>query len=139
MAGTNYVYSQPLPPVSFTNLTATPQTFKVNVHGYDTLFLDTAFTAATGTAFVVTLAASDGMNAAGVPRTLTVTDYSAKTFTDATFTYTSSVSFNRVFALSVTGLALTASSTGNITVSVSATAGTTDSVVITPMVARTGG
>lgn len=134
MPNADLVFTSPKPQVALTALTATPQTFVVNMQGMNTLMLDCDFTRVAGTAVVVSLSATTGENVAGV-KPYTVTDYAAKTLTDATFTYTSSASFSRIFSFSLTGLGITALATGNVTVSVSATAGTTDSIIITPITA----
>jgi len=136
--GTSYVFSHTYPSVTFTALTATPQNFTVNMLDMDTLILDIDFTRVAGTAVVITLRGLTGLNDSTNVRTFLITDYSAKTLTDATFTWTTSVSGRRIATFSLTGLDTTVSSQGNVQVSVSATAGTTDSITITPMTARTG-
>jgi hypothetical protein len=137
MSFNNYVIIQPLPQVTLTALQATPQTFLVNALGMDTLILDMDLTHVDGTAVVITLRSEKGFNDATNNRTFLVTDYSAKTLTDATFTWTIGASARRIATFSLTGIGLTESSVGNLQVAVSRTGGTTDSMVITPAVART--
>lgn len=135
---TYYVDSHTLPPVSLTSVTATPQTFLVNMTDMDTLTLDVDYTYVAGTALIITLKAEKGLNDANV-RTFWVTDYGGKTLTDATFTRTISAASQRGIAtFSLMALGLTSVSKGNIQVSVSITGGTTDAVTIVPQISRAG-
>lgn len=137
--GTSYVITAPLPPVTLTSVTATPQTFNVNMTGMDTLTLDIDYTYVAGTALIITLKAPKGLNDGTNARTFWVTDYASKTLADATFTRTISAASQRGIAtFSLIPLGLTADSAGNIQVNVSVTGGTTDAVTITPQVSRVG-
>lgn len=134
----NYVLTSVLPPVTLTSLTGTPQTFNVNMTDMDTLTLDIDYTYVAGTALVITLKADKGLNDSN-NRTYWITDYSAKTLTDATFTRTISAASQRGIAtFSLNALGLTTNSKGDIEVNVSVTNGTTDSAIITPQVSRNG-
>ena len=129
-----YVYVQSRAPFTFTNV-STAQTSIVSCEGFDTLILDVDFTRAAGTATVFTFTGKsiNTTNDYG----LTVTDYSSRTIADASFTYTSSSTYSKRFIFSLTGIGITASKDGNITIGIAVTSGTTDAVTVTPYVAKT--
>lgn len=137
MSNRKYVYTQTRPPFTFTALTATPQTSVINMSGFDTLILDVDFTRATGTATVFNFSGKSVNTANNYG--LTITNYAAGTIGDATFTYTAAASYSKRFIFSLTGLGVTPDSAGNITISIGATAGTTDALTCTPTVASTSG
>ena len=135
-----YVYSEAQTPRSFTSVTAiAPATFAVPMKGFDTLVLDVDVTRVAATAWVFTFTGKSANTTNNY--TITTTNYSTGALGDATFTYTSSVSFSRRFTFSLSGFGLDNSSTnpsGTITVSIAATGGTTDALTVTPTVAITG-
>lgn len=130
-----YVYVQPRAPVTKTSI-STAQTFDVSCDGFDTLILDVDYTYAAGTAMVFTFTGKsiNTTNDYG----LTVTNYTSGTISNASFTYsTGGASFSKRFIFSLTGIGITTSKDGNITVGIAVTNGTTDAATITPFVART--
>jgi hypothetical protein len=137
---TNYITAVPLPPQTVTAITATPQNLAaINMTGMDTLTLDVDFTKVAGTVFIMSVYAAKGLNDSTNSRQYTVRNDSALTFADATYNYTFSASFRKIFTFNLAALGLTASSAGNIIIAVSATNGSTDSATITPQVSRVGG
>lgn len=129
------VFTQLRPPFSFASV-STAQTKVINMEGFDTLFLDVDFTRVAGTATVFTFTGKSANTSNNYG--LTVTDYASKTLTDATFTYTSSSTYSKRFAFSLTGMGISPSSTGDITLGIAVTSGTTDAITCTPWVAVTG-
>ncbi len=135
MSNKNSVFTQVRPPFTFTSV-STAQTTLINMSGFDTLLLDVDFTRAAGTATVFTFTGKSVNTSNNYG--LTVTDYASRTIADATFTYTANATYSKRFIFSLTGLGVTPDSSGNITLGIAVTAGTTDAITCTPTVAVTG-
>lgn len=117
--------------VTLTNVTATPQTFKVDCSGADTLVLDIAFTRVAGTQLNFSFSRA-GVNDSGNQYIYPTVTYGSNTIANTPFTFPLAASGFYTIPFNISSIPI--GSAGPITVSVSVTAGTTDALVITPIV-----
>jgi hypothetical protein len=138
MASKDNPYYVAYPPVALTNVTVTPQTFKVDCGAADTLILDFAHTHVAGTQLNLSFSRLSPNDATNQYTYLTTT-YGPNTIANTPFTFPLSASGFYTVAINLSSLPLAAASSssltcGPITVSISLTGGTTDSLTVTPIV-----
>lgn len=130
-----YVYTQTRPPTATLDLDD-DQTFTVDCAGFDTLILQIAYENVAGTALTFSFASSTGVNDADNPYTKAKVNYATGAI-DFAATFTGSVSDDvySEISFSLTGIGL--AGVGNVDVTVSCADSNGDTIVVTPILART--